>query len=177
MGSVTKPNNESRRRAKVLTMKIPKKLVVGFFPLFLLGACSGSDSATNSTTTTSAAKTNTNAVCSKGQIEEAVGEPAGYFICAGEWASVQPTSYIADCTDCERVWLLKWEDSAWTLKGECSQFSTLTPESICRGLSGTVSQSTEAGLMEEFPPADVGCEIWTSNKNPENIAETGCTPA
>jgi hypothetical protein len=159
-------------------MRIKFKASVVLASLLALSACSSSDASVDSTTSVASTVAPQSAVCSKSQIEVAVGEPANYFVCSGDWAATQPDSYVESCNDCEQVWLLKWEVSSWSLKGSCSQYSPLTPQAVCRKLSGTITNSkSEEGLLAEFPPPANACDIWVINKDPQYVAETGCSPA
>lgn len=139
-----------------------------------LASCGASSTAVTSTTVT----TTTVAApdCSKAAIELGVGEPTSYFECSGEWAAIMPDSYTAVCNECEAVWLYKWEAGAWNLKGSGSQYSTLTPNSGFGGMTGLLRDRIYTDSMTEYPPKEVACELWSVNRYPENVAETGCTP-
>lgn len=173
--SVTKPTEGVRNCEKVSSMILKKAALVTIACLALASCSSGSSEP--ATTTTVAPETTIAATtlppvpdCSKTAIEVAVGEPASYFTCSGEWASTMPDSYTANCGECESLWLLKWEDATWNLRGVCSQYSVLDSEAICSGLSGTVANSVSGDLMTEFPPAEDACKIW-----PANRYESSCT--
>jgi hypothetical protein len=153
---------------KVLRILILTAAVAG---LASCGASSTSDTADTSTTVTTVAAPD----CSKAAIELGVGEPTSYFECSGEWAGIMPASYADDCNECESVWLYKWEAGAWNLKGVGNQYSTLTPNSVA-GMTGLLKNKIYTDTMTEFPPKEVACELWPTNRYPENVAETGCTP-
>lgn len=172
--SFTKPTVRMPNCANVGFMILKKTVFVTITCLALAGCSSGSSEP--ATTTTVAPETTIAATtlppmpdCSKTAIEVAVGEPASFFTCSGEWASTMPDSYSANCGECESLWLLKWEEAKWNLKGVCSQYSVLDPEAICSGLSGTVANSVSGDLLTEFPPAEDACKIW-----PVNRYEPGC---
>jgi hypothetical protein len=115
--------------------------------------------------------------CSQMAIEAAVGQSTSLFNCVGEWAAVQPVSYVRDCTECESVWLYKWDDAKWNLVGRCNQYVLLVEsESPCSPMSGWINDDNYIDAMADFPSRDVACDIWPINRYPENVSVTGCTP-
>jgi hypothetical protein len=127
----------------------------------------------NPTTTLSATE---DADCSHDLIEDVVGEPTDYISCSGVWASVMPNSYAGSCTECESVWLYKWESGKWNLKGNCIQYNPLLSTG-CYGLSGTMQNSESIGMMTDLPDQATACKIWTEDSSLRNISKTGCTPS
>jgi hypothetical protein len=112
--------------------------------------------------------------CTRDVVEAAVGEPS-IIDCYGVWATAMPNSYAGACTECESVWLYKWESGNWNLKGKCNQYVTLP--SGCSGLEGTIQNSVYTDEMAEVPDPITACEIWDANTWTRNMAETGCTPS
>jgi hypothetical protein len=157
-----------------------RKTTMFIFSVTLLSLTSCGGSSSNSATE-SAAPTSTTISqpdCSEASVEKAVGEPISGLACSGGWASLMPDSYAGSCGECANVWLYKWGEGTWNLKGFCSQYSPLIAGvSICSGQSGTYASPKEEGLMTEFPPREVACEIWAYNRDPEFVADTGCTPS
>ena len=152
-------------------MKIFRVLVVMMAAAGLSSCGATSTSETSTTVTTIAAPD-----CSKAAIEIGVGEPISTFNCSGDWAGIQPSSYVSSCTECESVWLYKWESGAWNLKGLGNQYLMLTPEVGNMGMTGLLKDKIYTGNMTEYPSQEVACELWPTNRYPENVAETGCTP-
>lgn len=143
--------------------------------LFLVVMVAGLSSC-NSSSTAGTTSTIATADCSKSAIEAAVGEATDIFNCSGNWAAIQPNSYVGECNDCESVWLYKWESGAWNLKGVGNQYASLTPNSGFLGMTGLLREKLYTDAMTEYPSQEVACELWPTNRYPENIAETGCTP-
>lgn len=146
-----------------------------FFTLILV-SCSGptksSDTSEIATTTTV-----TQVDCSREAIERGVGESTEIFSCSGEWASIQPDSYVGACTECESVWLYKWSQAKWNLMGRCNQYVMLVEsEGPCSAMSGWLNDDNYIEKMVDFPPPQVACDIWPMNRYPENLSLTGCTP-
>lgn len=112
--------------------------------------------------------------CSREVVEAAVGEPS-IFQCHGAWASVMPNSFAGSCTECESVWLYKWDSEKWNLRARCNQYVALP--SGCSGLKGTIQKSVPTNEMTEFPDQITACKIWDANTWTVNMAETGCTPS
>lgn len=143
-------------------------------------SCSSSTSG-NSKETPGAATASTAVIqevgdCSRDVVEAAVGEPSDYIACHGIWASVMPSSYAGSCTECESVWLYKWESGKWGLKGNCIQYNPLLSTG-CYGLSGTMQNSESTGMMTDLPNQATACKIWTEDSSLWNISKTGCTPS
>jgi len=113
--------------------------------------------------------------CTRDVVEAAVGEPS-IIDCYGVWASVMPNSYAGACTECESVWLYKWESGKWGLKGYCIQYNPLLSTG-CYGLSGTIKNSVSTNEMTEMPDQATACEIWDVDSSLWNISKTGCTPS
>ena len=105
-----------------------------------------------------------------------VGEPTDIFNCSGDWAAIQPSSYVGSCNECEAVWLYKWEAGAWNLKGVGNQYGTLTPDAGNMGMTGLLKDKIYTENMTEYPSQEVACDLWPTNRYPENVAETGCSP-
>lgn len=114
--------------------------------------------------------------CTRDVVEAAVGEPSDYIACHGVWASVMPNSYAGSCTECESVWLYKWETGNWNLKGNCNQYNPLL-FTVCSGLQGTIQNSISTNEMTEMPDQATACEIWDTDTSLWNISRTGCTPS
>ena len=140
-----------------------------------LSACGGAE-VSGTTEVERVATTLSTADCSTAAIDAAVGEKS-LTQCFGGWASVQPMSYAASCTECESLWLFKWENEAWKLKGRCNQYLPLVAEdvSMCGGLSGTL-QNSVIEEISEVPSKEVACKIWAANLELRNISRTGCKP-
>jgi hypothetical protein len=157
---------------KILRILIVTTAIAG------LVSCGGSDTADTATTITTVAATTTVPApdCSKAAIELGVGEPTDVFECAGDWAAIMPNSYSGSCTECEALWLYKWESGAWNLKGSGNQYAILSPNSGFGGMTGLLKDRIRTGSMTEFPSKEVACALWPVNRYPENVAETGCTP-
>jgi hypothetical protein len=159
-------------------MKILRILIVATAIAGLASSCSsGSTKATitpGSGNTTTTITTIAFPDCSKPAIEMGVGEPTDVFNCSGVWAAIQPNSYVGICTECETVWLFKWEANAWNLKGSGNQYSILN--SGFSGMTGLLKDRIYTDNMTEYPPKEVACELWPVNRYPENVAETGCKP-
>lgn len=151
---------------KVLRILVLAMAVAGF------SACSASSTSDTSTTVTTIAAPD----CSKAAIEVGVGEPVATFNCSGDWAAIQPSSYVSSCNECESVWLYKWDSAAWNLKGVGNQYGTLTPDAGIMGMTGLLKDKIYTENMTEYPSQEVACELWPTNRYPENVAETGCTP-
>ena len=158
---------------KYLAIKVLRILILTAAVAGLASCGSSSDAETSDTSTT--VTTVVAPDCSKAAIELGVGEPTDIFTCSGEWAAIMPDSYTAGCNECESVWLYKWEAGAWNLKGVGNQYSTLTPNSVA-GMTGLLKDKIYTDAMTEFPPKEAACELWPTNRYPENVAETGCTP-
>ena len=144
----------------------------------LLTACGGSSSSSDTTdasapATTQVPDTTTTTVaadppeCSLYTIGQAAGEGTTVFTCVDDWASVQPASY-ADCTECESVWLYKWEQGQWVVKARCNQFMSM--EEGCAGYAGTANNWEYTYEPVDLPPLEVRCRLYFS-------AEPGCPPS
>jgi hypothetical protein len=143
--------------------------------LFLV-ACGGSTQSSDSSAVTTTT-TVTQVDCSRAAIEIGVGESTSIFNCSGEWAAIQPSSYVGNCTECESVWLYKWSEAKWNLMGRCNQYVMLVEsESPCGAMSGWLNDDNYIDKMADFPPPKVACDIWPMNRYAENVSLTGCTP-
>lgn len=147
---------------------------IGAIVLSLL-SCSNSASSNAEEQATSTVATETGD-CRHEVVEAAVGEPSDSIACYGIWASVMPNSYAGSCSECESVWLYKWESGKWSLKGSCNQYNPLLSTG-CYGLSGTLQNSVSLNEMAEIPDQKTACKIWDVDSSLWNIAETGCTPS
>lgn len=75
------------------------------------------------------------------------------------------------------MWLYKWSEPKWNLMGRCNQYMMLVEsENPCAPMSGWLNDGTYTDKMADFPPAEVACAIWSTNRYEENVAVTGCTP-
>jgi hypothetical protein len=141
-----------------------------------LAACGGSGSADVTATSLVTTTTVSTPDCSLAAVEASVGEPTELYACSSNWAALQTSSYVGSCGECEAVLLYKWSDTKWSLMGSCSQYSPLVPSGVCSGMSGPIKDKVYTNTMADFPPKEVACALWTANRYPENVAETGCTP-
>lgn len=154
---------------KVLRILVLTVTIAG---LTSCSASSTSDTSTTATTVTAVAAPD----CSKAAIEMGVGEPTDIFNCSGDWAAIQPNSYVGSCNECESVWLYKWEAGAWNLKGVANQYGTLMPNGGNMGMTGLLKDKIYTENMTEYPSQEVACELWPTNRYPENVSLTGCSP-
>jgi len=146
------------------------------FLSLILVSCGSSEELTNTSSPISSTSIQ-QIECSRASIESAVGESTSVFNCAGEWAAIQPSSYVSDCTECESVWLYKWSQEKWNLMGRCNQYVPLVEsQTPCSAMAGWLNDGNYIDKMADFPPSDVACTIWPTNRFSENVAITGCTP-
>lgn len=115
--------------------------------------------------------------CSDATLEADLGD-LGFSACSGEWASVAPRAYTDICTDCESVWLARWNGSSWQLVAQCYAYTILTAdENGCSAVEGSFPDPTPSDARPiVVPPPEVACAIWGYNTLEENLATTGCSP-
>lgn len=111
-----------------------------------------------STTTTEPAPVST---CSgtEDDLVTSIGEPLGFFLCDGDWASYMTKEYADTCGNCESITIARWSDGAWVEVGDFNQMSSLSPAD----LGGDISNESL-------------CAIWNTNRSSQFAGETGCTP-
>lgn len=114
--------------------------------------------ATTTTTTTSPEPVSS---CSgtEDDLATTIGEPLGFFVCDGDWASYMTEEYAATCENCESISIAKWSNGAWEEVGNFNQYNSLSPAD----LDGAISKESL-------------CAIWSTNRSSQFIGKTGCTP-
>lgn len=112
-----------------------------------------------STTTTTQPEPASNCTGTEDDLSAAVGEPLGFFICDGDWASYMTKEYADTCENCESISIARWSDGAWVEVGDFNQYFSLSPAD----LDGEISKESL-------------CAIWSTNRSSQFISETGCTP-
>lgn len=129
-----------------------------------MSACSSS-SATETTTTTTIAPTTTTAAapdCSQQALDAAVEERETYVIgCDSGWAALQPRSWV--CGEHCYAFIYKWDQAKWNLAIKCDQYSALSSEGFCTGMTGRIQDSNYTEAVAEFPPNEVVCQIWAKS--------------
>jgi hypothetical protein len=150
------------------------KILLTTVLLTALASCGGSENSKELGTTVAPPSTAAAPDCSESAIEAGAGESVQVMNCKQDWAAVQSESL--ECGEHCYGWLLKWSDSKWNLMGSCSQYSALIPDNGCQGMSGLLKDKTYTDTWTDFPSKEVACQLWSANRYPENISETGCTP-
>lgn len=113
--------------------------------------------------------------CSARSFDNVVGESVSFFKCVGDWAVLQPSSYVNSCNDCESVWLYQWTGDDWHLRAQCNQYAVLSPGS-CQPREGNLSNPSSPVELASWPPLDVRCALWDADTWTENLDESGCPP-
>jgi hypothetical protein len=141
-----------------------------------LTACGGSTAkqSTSSVAETSAPLATPD--CSQEALDATSGRKGTYVLgCSGNWAAVE-SPYIDECTEHCFAFIYKWDQAKWNLTMKCDQYSTLSAEGFCMGLTGEMQNAEYIDTIAEFPPQDVACQIFPPNRSDFNVAITGCTP-
>lgn len=173
----TSATSAKRLKWNPMNSKTIRLISLGAVVLTLLSCSSSTSRDSNkisNTTTASTATIQEVGDCSREAVEAAVGEPS-IFQCHGVWASVMPNSYAGSCTECESVWLYRWESAKWNLKGYCIQYNPLLSTG-CYGQKGTFQNSVSTEISE-LPDQKTACEIWDADSSLWNISKTGCKPS
>jgi ABC-type transport system substrate-binding protein len=159
---------------QVENMKI-SRLLVSAVAILSLGACSSSSSADTTTTTTLAPTTTTIALpdCSQDALDAAVGERETYILgCSSNWAALQPRSW--ECGEHCYAFIYKWDQAKWNLALKCDQYSALSADGYCTGMTGQIRDANYTENIVEFPTKDVACQIWAKSVYQEIEKNTGC---
>ena len=155
-------------------MKIFKVLLIAT-AVVGMSACAPSSSADTTTTTTMPPTTTTVAPpdCSQDALDGAVGERDTYVLgCAGGWTALQPKSW--ECGEHCYAFIYKWDQAKWNLAMKCDQYSALSTEGYCTGMTGQILDGTYTETIAEFPPQDVVCQVWAKSVYQEFEKNTGC---
>jgi hypothetical protein len=151
------------------------RLVLIVTSIAAFSSCSSSDVATTSTSTTTAATTTTASIpdCSQYALDAAAGERDSYVLgCASNWAAIQPESWI--CGEHCYAFIYKWDQGKWNLTMKCDQYSALSPDGYCQGMTGEISEGNYTPTISEYPPSDVACQIWAKSPFAEFEKNTQC---
>lgn len=115
--------------------------------------------ATTTTTTTTLPEPVSSCSGTEDDLATTIGEPLGFFLCDGDWASYMTKEYADTCGNCESITIARWTDGSWKEFGDFNQMSSLSPAD----LGGDISKESL-------------CVIWNTNRSSQFAAETGCTP-
>ena len=113
---------------------------------------------TTTTTTTQPAEVS-NCAGTEDELATTIGEPLGFFICDGDWASFMTKDYADTCSNCESITIAHRVNGAWKEVGDFNQNASLSPADLGNKIS-----------KESL------CAIWMTNRSSQFVAETGCTP-
>lgn len=151
------------------------RILLAITAITSLAAC-GSSSANQSTSTV--AETSTSLAtpdCSQKALDATTGQGGTYIVgCAENWAAVEAGS--GECNEHCFAFIFKWDEAKWNLKMKCDQYSTLSEDGFCMGMTGEFQNAQDISTIAEYPPADVACQIWPANRSTYNVSATGCTP-
>ena len=114
---------------------------------------------TSSTTTTTQPVEVSNCAGTEDELATTIGEPLGFFICDGDWASFMTKDYADTCSNCESITIAHRVNGAWKEVGDFNQNASLSPADLGNKIS-----------KESL------CAIWMTNRSSDFVAETGCTP-
>lgn len=57
---------------------------------------------------------------------------------------------------------------------KCDQYSALSADGFCSGMSGEIRDAIYTETITEFPPQDVVCQIWAKSFYAEFEENNGC---
>lgn len=147
------------------------RLLISISSIVALYACAGASSQTSSTTlpaTTTAVAPD----CSEAALSAAAGEADTYVLgCSSNWAALQPRSW--ECGEHCWAFIFKWDQAKWNLVAKCSQYSALSEDGYCLGMTGQIMDDNYVQNVE-YPPADVSCRIWANSLYRETDEDTAC---
>ena len=148
------------------------RLMIAVPALLLITACGASSSSDSTTDEPSTTTTVLAPDCSQEALDAAAGEPDTYVLgCSSNWAALQPESW--ECGEHCWAFIFKWDQSKWNLVAKCSQYSPLSADGSCSGMTGQITDGNYVQTVE-YPPADVSCQIWANSLYGGSGEEPGC---